>query len=81
MPFIVNVPVNSAIKYFHTEIEHLMLAMLVKMSFVFIDYKWLLKYLLHAFMMLKCNCGSMKPIQYYFDMLEVKCEIILNDCQ
>lgn len=39
MPFIVSVPVNSsAIKYFHTEIEHLMLVLLVKMFFfVFID--------------------------------------------
>lgn len=49
MPFIVNVPANfSAIRYFHTEMEHLMLVLLV-----FIDYKLLLKYLLNAFMMLK----------------------------
>lgn len=35
--------------------EHLMLVLLVKkMSFVFIDFK--LKHLLNAFMMLKCNC-------------------------
>lgn len=54
MPFIVNVPVDLlANKYFHTEMEHLMVALLEKKIFVFLDSNLLLTYLLNAFVMLK----------------------------
>lgn len=48
MPFIVNVPIDfSAIKYFDTEMKHLMLVQLVKkclLSLLIINYCW--RYLL-----------------------------------